>query len=346
MQKNMIHKGVRHKEIRKMFLVILCAILFTGCSELNQETAEKSQSVIQADNAAVYEEETEGVEDGTELLENETELLDESVKNDISHLRTLWKEFDEARQNDVDPTDNLKNSKYLSELKALLGKRESLEVSGGELGQLLKQSDYKAVDKMMTISSKAYHVRVIGYCVDFNEQVLTDMRNVKNKWIFVQCWNEDEFYFKTLSDGDVHYFTDFMPFELNNKLHIVVVGNAYPYGPYPGFAWTWCLEKDGFCQSSIFDNKAFENDEYVLDNNISFENSCYKSKWMMHTNGDYLFVEKGEKSGDKERVLLNISCKIDEGNKEVSFVSSNTEGEETVIGVRLIKGKFRVIIAQ
>lgn len=314
--------------MKRLFLLILCAALVAGCSITGQETVEESSFNV--------------MEEEMLQQEAELELLNNSLKNEVIKLRSLWNEFDEAREHDVDPTNRFKHSQYLSELKRFLGTRESVALSENQLGELLKQSDYSAVEKRVTVGGETFYMRVIGYTVNFYEQVLTDIPDVKNKWIFVQCWNEQAFYFKTLSDGEVHYFTDFTPFELDNKLYVLIQGNAYPYGPYPAFIWAWYLEKNDFKEAQLFDKIPYENENYILYNSAVFNGlDCYP-KWMLHTNGAYLFAERGIKDADDGVKLMNIDCKTNEENKSISFISTDVQGEETVIQLVFEKGKFRV----
>ena len=314
--------------MKKLICLVLCMMIFTGCNIYDEEIIEAGEPQISQDAAFEKEE--------------ELNLLEENLRNEVISLRSLWKAFDEARDIGVDPTNHLKNSKYLLELKRFLSQRESLDLSAGKLGYLLDQSDYSAVDKTMTVGGKEFHIRVIGYNVNFYEQVLTDIPSVKNKWIFVQCWNEDEFYFKTLSDGDIMYFTDFMPLQINNKLYIIVAGNACAYGPYPSFIWAWGLEKGSFYPSDVFDSNPYEDKEYVLYNNAAFNTGAYETKWMLHTNGSYLFAEKGKKGADGCINHINTDCEIDDKNKTISFISTDVQGEKTVIQLALVKDKFKV----
>jgi hypothetical protein len=254
----------------------------------------------------------------------------------------LWKVFDQARRGDRDPTNEFKNSQYLLKLKTFLSKRESLALSARQLGVLLDQEDYYSVDKMMTVGDKTLHMRVIGYNLNFYEQVMTDIPGIKNKWIFIQCWDEEAFYFTTLSDGDIHYFVDFMPLEINHKLHILITGEASLYYPYPSFVWAFHLEEDGFYPSEIFDSHAYENKTYRVYSHTKFDNSLYEAKWMFHTNGSYLFAEKGQMDADNRIGLIKITCEVDEEQKIITFISNDMEGGKTSIRFALIRGIFKV----
>ena len=314
--------------MKNLFFLILCFVVFTGCSSLDQEIIEDNKWDMAKDDVFQQEE--------------DVELLEGNLRNEVINLRSLWKAFDEARQGHIDPTNNLKNSKYLLELKSFLSKRESLALSDGKLGDLLAQSDYTAVDKTMVAGGEEFHIRVIGYNVNFYEQVMTDIPSVKNKLIFMQCWNEDSFYFQTLSDGDIQYFVDFTPLEINNRLCILITGNACPYGPYPAFVWSWRLEEEGFYPNNVFDSHPYENEEYRLYGDAVFNTSSYQDKWMLHTNGSYLFAEKGKKDDDNRINLMNIECEIDDENKRISFISTDLQGEKTVMWLALVKDRFKV----
>jgi hypothetical protein len=314
--------------MKKLLFLILCVISLAGCSHLDDERL--------PDNGKD--------QTGYQLIEqgDEIEYLEDSLKNEVLNLRALWKIFDQVRRGDRDPTNDFKNSQYLLELKTFLSKRESLALSARQLGVLLDQEDYYSVDKMMTVGDRTVHMRVIGYNLNFYEQVMTDIPGIKNKWIFIQCWDEEAFYFSTLSDGDIHYFMDFMPLEINHKLHILITGEVSLYYPYPSFVWAFSLEEKGFYPSEIFDSYPYESKTYSVYSHARFDNSLYETKWMLHTNGSYLFAEKGKMDANNRINLIKITCEVDEAQKIITFISHDLEGEKTSIRLALIKGVFKV----
>ncbi len=314
--------------MKKLFFLIICSVIFTGCNSLDQEIVDYNQQEIVVEEPIYYE--------------RELGYLEDSLRSEVLNLRSLWKVFDQTRQTDRDPTHDFKNSKYLLALKNFLSKRESVALSANELGYLLTQADYSGIDKTIRIDGRELHVRVISYNVDFYEQVMTDIPDIQNKWIFVQCWNEEEFYFKTLSDGDIQYFHDFIPMEINNMLYILMSGYALPYYPHPPFIWAWRLEDENFNPAPIFDNTPYENEDYILYNHAVFDTFSYHTKWMLYTDGSYLFAEKGKKDTEGQIRLMHIQCTVDEENKDILFISTDLQGKETVIRLVLVNDQFKI----
>ena len=315
--------------MKKIIFFIILTMLFTGCNNFDQEITNQDQTEVLSDK---------------EVEPEELILLEGNLQKEVKHLRTLWDAFDQSRRNDKNPIEELKNSKYLLELKAFLGRRESLALSEVQLGYALCQPDYHVVDRAFILKDQIWHVRVIGYNVNFYEEFLTDVLAVKNKWIFVQCWNEEAFYFKTISDGDIHYFTDFMPLIINDKLHVLIAGNACPYGPYPAFVWAWRLEKEGFYPSNVFDYLSNENKTYILYPNASFADPHCEPSWMFHTDGSYLFAERGELDKEKQVNLVNVVCEIDEASRSLIFISTNVCGKQESIRLSFTENHFKVSV--
>lgn len=133
-----------------------------------------------------------------------------------------------------------------------------------------------------------------------------------------------------MSDGDIHTVLDFIPFEKENTLHVILTGLSAPHYPRPPFLWAWKLEKDGFLPASFFNNTPVETDSYIIIDAIDFIHSINKPKWIIHTDGSFLFVEKRIRSWENESWLsdLAVDYTIQEEDKTVRFISYYQDGTE------------------
>ncbi|PKM93588.1 MAG: hypothetical protein CVU84_14550 [Firmicutes bacterium HGW-Firmicutes-1] len=315
--------------------IISIVFLLTGCDDMTSSFADKEYSLTENQTL---------VQDGSNDLFECYPNLDESLKNKISELRILWSKFNDEKSDDIDPTEDFHNSEYITKFKNLLGLRESLEISQRTLALLLEQHGLESIDKKIVVGKKEYNIRVIGYNVDFDVKAITDIVDVRDKWIFVQCWNKEEYYFTTLSDGDINIVHDFIPLEINHKLHIILRGYSFAGYPHTPFLWAWHLEEDGFYPSDLLNFNSVETDEYCIYDNIDLANGYGKRKWTFYTNGSYLLAEKRSSTKGSESWpsdYLNIRCEIDEENRIFSFVSTDGEDKgESTIKLKLVNNLF------
>ncbi|PKM51395.1 MAG: hypothetical protein CVV02_07260 [Firmicutes bacterium HGW-Firmicutes-7] len=320
--------------MKKTILILIIIFIFTGCKKNffvdEQNLVIENQNLVQVDKSDLF---------------NNYPDLEDSLKSKISELNLLWSNFNDEKNDDIDPTEDFHNSEYIKKFKNFLGERDSLAVSQNALKKLLGQYGLESIDKTIQIGEKEYNIRVIGYNVDFDVKAITDHVDIRNKWIFIQCWNEDEFYFRTLSDGGIHSVTDFIPLEINNMVHIILIGYSSPGYPKAPFLWGWCLGEDGICSSDLFNWRSIETDKYFIYDNVNLANSHCKQKWTFYTDGSYLFVEK--RSAAKASELwpsdyLNVYCELDEENRMFSFISRGREGIESTIQVKLVNNQFVV----
>lgn len=307
-----------------LIFIIICAL--TGCDYREEPFAEEERSFIESDLFINYPN------------------LDESLKSKIRELRLLWSKFESRKSDDIDPTEDFHNSDYIKKLKDLLGQRESLDVSQHALTLLLDQNGLESVDRKILVGKKEFNIRVIGYNVDLYVKAITDIVDVRNKWIFVQCWNEDAFYFTTVSDGGVNTVTDFFPLEIDNALHIILKGYASTSYPQPPFLWSWRLEEEGFYPSDLFKFSSVETDKYFIYDHVNLGNSYCKQKWTFYTDGSYLFVEKRSSAEGSDlwpSDYLNVHCEKNEENGIFSFISIDRDGiEESSIQLVLVNDLF------
>lgn len=325
--------------MKKIILVYMIVLFFAVC--LNQLRIK--------DNENIKYEISKDVKDYEEIeLSNSKSIdftsLDESLEKSIRELYMLWMKFNNGKMDHIDPTEDFSDSEYLKHLKEFLSKRESLKVSKYQLPILLEQQDMEFIDKTVKIGEKEYFIRIIGYTVDLYVKATTDIVDIKNKWIFVQCWNDDEFYFTTLSDGDVHSVVDFIPLDINDSLCIVLKGEDYIAYPHPPFLWAWTLTEDGFYPCDLFHLNLGETDQYLIYDKTNFSNNLSDGKWLFYTDKSFLLVEKETADIDSKirpPEYLNVKCETDEETKAFTFTSLNWEGvEESTIKVVLINNRY------
>lgn len=126
---------------------------------------------------------------------------------------------------------------------------------------------------------------------------------------------------------------------IEDTLHLVVGGYANVYFPYPPFLWSFCLTESGFQEADLFPIDETEQSNYSLTNNVSFESYTEQTKWMVNSNGSFLFVTKGRSNGKElEPWSLKIEFKIFEQGNKIEFESA--EGD--LLSLRLENGRFQL----
>lgn len=302
--------------LKKSIALCFLSFLLVGCS-----TIEKSnQNYLVTQNKTI---ENTNTIDSFENYSN----LNKNLKIKIIELRQQWSKFYTQLTNDKDPTEDFHNSDYMKSLKFLLSQRESLAVSKDKLGQLLEQNDIISLDKKLAVSGKEYNIRIISYNVNFYVDALANISDVKNKWIFAQCWNDQEFYFTTLSDGDIHSFNDFTAYNNNDSITILLTGFTNLYYPNAPFVWAFQLNTDGFHESNLFDNMESETKHYIINDKIEYDKP-YTSKWILNKNNSYISVEKFAPIPAESAftTYLNIDCNIEEQNNIIVFSTTDKNG--------------------
>ncbi len=261
--------------------------------------------------------------------------LDEYSRSSISELRRLWSEFEQAKYIDEDPTALFKKSEYLSKLKSYMSDRRCLAVTPSELSVYLNQYGFDGSEKIIEINGISCTVRVISYAVDYYVQSLTDIPDTPNKYIFVQCWNENEFIFQTLSDGDINVATDFLLAAVDNDtgidehMQLLLYGYSTEYYPHPTFVWGWRMEDMCFVEHDISDMMEIDAHDYVI---TSFqENTEQYRKWIIRTNGPFVRVDK-RATAEEAMVIpadyLTYESSIDDQTNEIRFSVLNNHNSE------------------
>ncbi len=331
--------------MKKLILFFYAILLLTGCTNLENHFEEyygASSENQHFEQEFIYNEKTDEPED---LFANYPNL-NENLKDQLSKLSLLWKKFDEGKNQEIDPTEDFHKSDYIAELKKFLAKKESLEVSENILASILEQHGFETFGKTILVNEKKLNIRVISYNVDYYVKAITDHVGLKNNWTFIQCWNDEEYYFATVSDGDMHITDDFLPLVVDGNLDIILVGHSFPGYPQPPFLWAWQLGSNGFKEINLFNLSHDETDRYLIDNIVDFFTSINENQWTIHTNGSFLFVEKrsAEEGSDSwTSDYLNISCEIDETKAGFTFTSIDRTGnEDSTIRIKLKNNKFIV----
>lgn len=247
--------------------------------------------------------------------------LSNNVKEEIINLNSLWNDFKFQMSPDKYPIEDFKNSEFLLKLKEFLAKRESLDISATELGRLISQNDISSLDKTYRVDGKEYHFNVIGYNADLYVPIMTDIP-MDSKWIFIRCWNEDEFYFTTLSEENYYYFEDFMIVESEGNINVVVSAQDVSKCPYAERVMSFRLDDKGFTQSELFpkENKS-------------------DGKWFIDSSGDYLTV--GNENNESSNVHSAVNCEFNQEKSCIIFSKENVEEEKTVLSLWFNGEKFQ-----
>lgn len=321
-------------KLQKLYIIdmLILFILLAGCSDHYSYDLQTVADEIVSSESSI---------DETKIKKNiimNTHGLTEPTKQDLLQLSTLWYEFRLQMSPDTDPTADFKSSKFMTGLKSFLSKRESLTLSPQELGNLLCQNDICSVEKPYFIGEKQYTIRVIGYNADLYVQLMTD-KPLQSKWTFVQCWNEDEFYFTTLIDGNYCYFRDFIPLMLEDKLNILITGQNMYSGSYPIFLKTFELGKDGFYPSKLFPTQITQSSDIVLYNTIGLNDFPKEDKWLLNTDGSCLYVVRGWKDNEDRVRFWNTNCLLDEENNTIEIMASELD-EQRKLSIIFNGNKF------
>ncbi|HIT72688.1 MAG TPA: hypothetical protein IAD10_03430, partial [Candidatus Fimicola cottocaccae] len=135
------------------------------------------------------------------------------------NLYNTWIDFKENINQNKNPENDFKNSEFIKTLKEYFSSRESLEVSIEELCFLINQRGFDYIEKNCTVNNKNYTVRVICYSANLDVQAVTDLP-VKNKWVFVQIWNDEYFKGYTVSESGYNILNGFNINVVGDKINL------------------------------------------------------------------------------------------------------------------------------
>ena len=145
--------------------------------------------------------------------------INKKTKDYILNLYNTWIDFKENINQNKNPENDFKNSEFIKTVKEYFSSRESLEVSIEELCFLINQRGFDYIEKNCTVNNKNYTVRVICYSANLDVQAVTDLP-VKNKWVFVQIWNDEYFKGYTVSESGYNILNGFNINVVGDKINL------------------------------------------------------------------------------------------------------------------------------
>ncbi len=186
------------------------------------------------------------------LKQAEECISTQSDSEKLSKLKDLWLKFKENVNPNEDSSEAFANSEFINELKKYFSSRESLKISPSEFGRKILQNDLTYIEKSIEIEGKKHSVRAICYNADIYVQAMTDAP-INSKWIFVQYWTEEDFYFYIISEGGLLFLDDMVLTEVDGKLFSIILTSATEGIPNPNYVWSFSLDKNGINETSVFD---------------------------------------------------------------------------------------------
>ena len=339
--------------MKKVVLLFTIVMLLSGCRDgtggndlsQDQETENVTEALASENPYGKQEADFSIAEQKIKELRQGYPNMGAGLIEQMGTLYELWVRFDSAKRNDIDPSGDFLRSDYLAGLKSFLASRDGLTVSINDLAHMLGQSSMKAMEKTIMYEGRDYHIRVIAYHPNYYVQAITDIADTSDKWAFVQLWNEDAFYFTTLSDGDIHAVSDFAPMITEHKLGIVLMGKSWTSWPQPSFLWAWRFREETFEADSLFAYITGETDEYEAFETLRFDEAVPR-KWTFHTDGSLLLVERrsgAAESGTWPSDYLGMDCEAGDNAVDFTFTSIDGDGnDESVIRLVWEKGGFVV----
>ena len=285
--------------MRFLFNIFILITFLTACTVTNEEESIKNNK-----DTPIYKKESY---DNINLIKEK--------------FHRLYADFEKEKYNYSDPTNVFYESEFYTELKNFFSCRESSNIYDWEIREITGQSDIKSHTMQMLFNGVKYNVKFIGYSADFYVQSLTDSP-LKNKSIFYQVWNDDEFYFGTLSEKSQDYFENFGIFYYDNMPLCIICGIS---GGFPG---------SGFLSGFIWNGEEFETfSAFRLKNSenlyIAGENKqpqCYNK----NMNGKFIVF-------DKENYVEVSFCENGEnlfgGIFSASFIFDNSKISVSSLGL-------------
>lgn len=234
---------------------------------------------------------------------NNTSLeIHTEAKSNGNSLEGLWMDFKENMPQDRNAEDDFRNSDFTGELKKYLDTKDSVKLSEQELKDMLGQTDIHLFDG----SAGGYSIRLICYNADLYNKAVTDAP-VKNKYTFLQIYSDNEFYFKTLYDGDYYYTSDFIVFESDNDIFITAVSEYCMQFPNLIEIKTWKFSNGSIAEANVFDSYNSEG-------------------WSIEGGPSSIRLGRLYRQGASFAEISGVSYIVDRNKNEVKFIS----GDETL----------------
>ena len=237
---------MKWRKSKSWFLLLI--LFLTGC-QMHLEKPEVSEQEKTA---------MKSVEEKTISAEEEK---GKPADERISALAQAWEDFTHRKHNETDPTDSFYQSTFYLGLKEYLADPVSLQVPIKELAWRLGQNDLKSMEFPLEYKGKDYTMRVIGYGADFYVQGLTDLA-MENKNIYVQMWNDKEFYFHVLYERSHYSLLDAMAVNDGDGLTLFVSGERCSRYPRTQYVSAFRLSQNTF-ESVSFSMDSVGNDADV-----------------------------------------------------------------------------------
>lgn len=230
---------------------------------------------------------------------NSEETYKEENISDKTDLNNLWFDFKSDMPEDRNVEEDFKNSEFMTEFDKFLHTRDSVDYSETEMENLIGQGDLDFFDA----SEGGWNVRIIGYNADLQNKAVTDSR-VRNKYVFLQCWNETNFFCEDIFYYDYYYPMAVYTEQNENGVIITVVSEYAMVHPNPMNLSTWNVNEKGIKQYEAFseykqDGWNFTQHENMLD----IEKLYDEGSTFGEINGVSFFIENGEiifLSGDEK----------------------------------------------
>lgn len=230
---------------------------------------------------------------------NSEETYKEENISDKTDLNNLWFDFKSDMPEDRNVEEDFKNSEFMTEFDKFLHTRDSVDYSETEMENLIGQGDLDFFEA----SEGGWNVRIIGYNADLQNKAVTDSR-VRNKYVFLQCWNEANFFCEDIFYYDCYYPMAAYTEQNENGVIITVVSEYAMVHPNPMNLSTWNVNEKGIKQYEAFseykqDGWNFTQHENMLD----IEKLYDEGSTFGEINGVSFFIENGEiifLSGDEK----------------------------------------------
>ncbi len=259
------------------------------------------------------EKEKSNVEISSFQLDAAYPSLDSGYRERLLALREERSLFQNQLSQNKNPLQDFMESDFLKDLESFFGSRESLKINPVELESILGQDSLWYRDSEIAAGGRMYKLRVIGYAVDFYVQALTD-RAMSNKWVWVQCYDDESFYFSALSEGNNFYLEDCITLEWNGNPAVILMGKEMSSIPYTVDLKAFCMKGDSFQRAELFpkgDRKLYRD-----------------SVWTVSSDGYTIKVAISEER-NRDFAERSVYSYWDEKNQSFCFLFECSEGEKT-----------------
>lgn len=280
----------------------------------------------------------------------------------LDNIRKLYESFQESKYKAQDAEEYFYNSDFYKEFVNYLSDKESVNEDIAYIGSKISYNkgsiDLKGKTESFTFNGDKYNIRLICYTADYYVKNLTDSA-MSNKNIYVQIYNNNEFYFYIICQREDNYVNDFKVIEYNGNIYIVILGSNGAY--YPGSAFIGSLMWDGEKIYKVELLNLSENDDILFfrennsdmwytEKNISCHvndfnwynsfnyNSKIINKFAFYGRDDYAYVVRYNNTDNEFTDLTFVTAEF-EGNNIV-LSSESFDGVKTSVKLMFEDGKY------